>query len=197
MSCCVRKEIAMNSRLTRFRSGALFAALSAALLTPCFAAPPGTAPTGATFDLFTAAEADAWNTKGPAKPRGLNTQRSLTRPGEPDCHAIPTKAQLADTDPKINILAPALGKPLSAPIDIDLQFVPAESTAIRPETFRVCYVGLLTIDITQRITDHVSVSPTGIKVTGAQLPHGHHHLVMMIGDQQGHFGLQDAVFDIQ
>jgi hypothetical protein len=41
------------------------------------------------------------------------------------------------------------------------------------------------------------VSPAGIKVTGAQLPHGHHHLVMMIGDQQGHFGLQEAVFDIK
>ena len=53
------------------------------------------------------------------------------------------------------------------------------------------------IDITERITDHVSVSPAGIKVTGAQLPHGHHHLVMMIGDQQGHFGLQEAVFDIK
>jgi len=184
----------MNPPLTRFS----MLALLAALLTPCLAAPPGTAPTGATFDLFTAAEVDAWNTKGPDQPRGLNyPQRALPRPGEPGCHAIPAKAQLGDSDPKINILAPALGKPLSAPIDIDLQFVPAEHAAIQPETFRVCYVGLLTIDITQRITERVSVSPTGIKVTGAQLPHGHHHLVVMVADSQGHFGLQEAVFDIQ
>ena len=55
--------------------------------------------------------------------------------------------------------------------------LPAGTAAIRPETFRVCYMGFLTMDITQRITDRVAVSPTGIKVTGAQLPSGHHHLL--------------------
>jgi hypothetical protein len=103
---------------------------------------------------------------------------------------------MAGTDPQIKILAPTLDKPLSAPIDIDLQFVPA-GTPIRPETFRVCYLGFLTMDITQRITDRVAVSPTGIKVTGAQLPPGHHHLVMLIADSQGHYGHQEAIFEIK
>lgn len=187
----------MNSGLTNWSLSALLTPILTAILTPCVAAPPGTAPMGATFDLFTAAEADAWNTKKPGTQRELPAPRPSAAPGEPSCHAIPAKAPLAETDPKIKILAPTLDKPLNAPIDIDLQFVPAGSAAIRPETFRVCYVGFLTIDITQRITDHVPVSPAGIKVTGAQLPHGHHHLVMMIADQQGHFGLQEAIFDIQ
>jgi len=93
-------------------------------------------------------------------------------------------------------LAPTLDQPLSAPIDIDLQFVPA-SAPIRPETFRVCYIAFVTVDITQRITNRVSVSPDGIKVTGAQLPAGHHHLVILVADSQGHYGKQEAIFEIK
>jgi hypothetical protein len=182
----------MNQLLLRSALGAL----SCALLLPCLAAPPGAASASGTFDLFTAAEASAWNTKKPASERSLAAPKSLGAPGEVNCHSIPAAAPLAGTDPQIRILAPTLGTPLSAPIDIDLQFVPA-ATAIRPETFRVCYMGFLTMDITQRITDRVSVSPTGIKVTGAQLPAGHHHLVMLVADSQGHYGHQEAIFDIK
>jgi hypothetical protein len=180
----------MNPSLLR----SALAALSFSLLLPCFAAAPGTPPSG-TFDLFTPAEALAWNTKKPGAER--NTQRSIGAPGEVSCHSAPAAAATAGANPQIKILAPTLDKPLNAPIDIDVQFVPAGATAIRPETFRVCYVGFLTMDITQRITDRVAVSPTGIKVTGAQLPSGHHHLLMLIADQQGHVGRQEAIFDIK
>jgi hypothetical protein len=53
------------------------------------------------------------------------------------------------------------------------------------------------MDITKRITDHVAISAQGLHVAGAQLPHGHHHLVMLIADQQGKIGSREAVFDIQ
>jgi hypothetical protein len=165
--------------------------LSCCLLLPCFAAPPGT-PQGATFDLFTPAEAVAWNTKGAARP-----ERSIGAPGEVSCHSPPPAATTAGANPQIKILAPTLDKPLNAPIDIEVQFVPAGTAAIRPETFRVCYMGFLTMDITQRITDRVAVAPTGIKVSGAQLPSGHHHLLMLIADQQGRIGRQEAIFDIK
>ena len=46
------------------------------------------------------------------------------------------------------------------------------------------------------ITDHVVISAEGLHVAGAQLPRGHHHLVMLIADQQGQIGSRDAVFDI-
>jgi hypothetical protein len=165
----------------------------AALLTvPAFAAPPSSI---STFDLFTGSEVVSWNTVRPVSSRDLPT-RELREDGVPSCHAIPDVATLTAENPQIKILAPTLDKPLSAPLDIDLQFVPAGAVSIRPESFRVCYMGFLTIDITKRITDRVTVSAQGLHVSGAQLPPGHHHLMMLIADQQGHFGRREATFDI-
>ena len=155
-----------------------------------------TPPVGASFELFSASEAAAWNSNDPANKARYST-RELPQPGVPSCHAIPGSSPQGAANPQINILAPALGKPLAPPLDIDLQFVPAASAAIKPETFRVCYVGFITMDITKRITDHVAISAQGIHVAGAQLPQGHHHLVMLIADQQGKIGSREAVFDIK
>ena len=158
------------------------------------AAPP--APAGAPFELFSASEAAVWNKNDPANKARFGT-RELPQPGVPNCHDIPASAPQAAANPQINILAPTLGRPLAPPLDIDLQFVPAGSAAIKPETFRVCYVGFITMDITKRITDHVAISGQGIHVAGAQLPQGHHHLGMMIADSQGKIGSREAVFDIK
>jgi hypothetical protein len=170
-------------------------ALLVGFVIPALAVPPD-AGVGATFDLFTNSEVNAWNTVRP-KDSPEFTTRELRQEGLPSCHAIPDGTTLAEENPQIRILAPVLGKPLSAPIDIDLQFVPAGTTAIRPETFRVCYMGFLTIDITKRITDRITVSAQGLHVSGAQLPQGHHHLMMLIADQQGHIGRREATFEIQ
>jgi hypothetical protein len=147
------------------------------------------------FELFSASEAAAWNAHNDNDKAAYST-RDLHAPGVPSCHDIPGTVTQSTAIPQIKIVAPALGKPLSAPVDIDLQFLPAASAAIKPDTFRVCYVGFVTMDITKRITDHVAVSAQGLHVAGAQLPRGHHHLVMLIADQQGQIGSRDAVFDI-
>jgi hypothetical protein len=165
-----------------------FALLSAALVA-AQAAPPGA------LELFSADEAVAWNTPGSAR-KEIFQQRELREPGVPSCHDLRSAAASAH-EPQIEIVAPALDKTLAAPVDIDLKFLPADNAAIRPETFKVCYVGFLVMDITKRITDHVTVSAEGLHVAGAQLPSGHHHLVMMIADQQGAIGRRDAVFDIK
>jgi hypothetical protein len=116
----------------------------------------------------------------------------------PSCHSIPTASVTATDAPQINILAPRLDRPLVSPLDIELQFVPATTdAAVRADTFRVCYVGFLTVDITKRVTDRVTVSPNGVHVSGAQLPHGRHHLVMLISDQDGRIGRRDATLEIQ
>ena len=116
----------------------------------------------------------------------------------PSCHSIPTASVAATDAPQINILAPKLDRPLMSPLDIDLQFVPATTdAAVRADTFRVCYVGFLTVDITKRVTDHVTISPDGVHVSGAELPHGHHHLIMLISDQDGRIGRRDATVEIQ
>jgi hypothetical protein len=161
-----------------------------------FACGAATPPAGAPFELFSASEAAAWNKNDPANKARYAT-RELPQPGVPSCRDIPGSAAQSAANPQINILAPALGKPLAPPLDIDLQFVPAASAPIRPETFRICYVGFITMDITKRIIDHVAISAQGIHVAGAQLPQGHHHLVMLIADGQGKIGSREAVFDIK
>jgi hypothetical protein len=147
-----------------------------------------------TFDLVTESEAATWNTAQSKEPKDFSTRDLRDDNSAPTCHS--TSDNDAD-NPQIRILAPPLGRSLMAPLDIDVQFVPTSSAApIRPETFRVCYVGLVTMDLTKRITDRVTVSEKGLHVAGAQLPRGRHHLLLLIADQRGRLGRREAVFDI-
>lgn len=155
-----------------------------------FAADPAS---GATFDLFTDSEAALWNTTRPKEGKEFTTRDLREDNLAPTCYSTPDN----DADnPQIRILAPPPGKLLTAPLDIDLQFVPTGSAPIRPDTFRVCYVGMVTMDLTKRITDRVAVSEKGLHVSGAQLPRGRHHLLLLIADQRGRLGRREAVFDI-
>ncbi len=157
-------------------------------------APTATATTAATFDLFTANEAATWNT---TKPRGLDDfkTRELRDDGSaPTCRSAPDNEA---ENPAIKILEPPLDKPLAAPIDINLQFVPTSSAPIRPDTFRVCYLGLVTMDITKRVTDRVAVTAQGIHVTGAKLPSGRHKLLLIVADERGRLARNEADFYIQ
>jgi hypothetical protein len=150
-------------------------------------------PAGPTFDLVTASEAAAWNSAQSKAPNDFSTRDLGEDGGAPTCRSTPNN----DADnPQIRILAPPLGKALISPLDIDLVFVPTGSTPIRPDTFRVCYVGLVAMDITKRITDRMPVSAGGLHVAGAKLPQGRHRLLMLIADERGRLGRREAVFDI-
>jgi hypothetical protein len=145
------------------------------------------------FDLFTESEAANWNTTQPKKLKDFGTRNLREDNAAPTCHSTPDN----DADnPQIRILAPPLGRSLTAPVDIDVQFVPTSSAPIRPDTFRVCYIGLVAMDLTKRITDRVTVSEKGLHVTGAQLPRGRHRLLLLIADQRGRLGRREAVFNI-
>jgi hypothetical protein len=181
----------MIKRILICGTGFMLAGLAARAV----AAEPVAAPmaANATFDLVTDSEAATWNSTRPKGPADFKTRDLSEDNGTPSCHST------ADNDadnPQIKIVAPTLEKPLIAPIDIDLQFIPAGSTHIRPETFRVCYMGLVAMDITKRITDRVSVSERGLHVTGAQLPSGHHRFVLLIADQRGRLARREAVFNV-
>lgn len=151
-----------------------------------------------THPVPTGREAAEWNAMGTYTQRGPDNRGVGKDDDMPSCHSIPTVSVTATDAPQINILAPLLDRPLVSPLDIELQFVPATTdAAVRADTFRVCYVGFLTVDITKRVTERVTVSPSGVHVSGAQLPHGHHHLVMLISDQNGRIGRRDATLEIQ
>ena len=165
--------------------------LAASLAAPSMAAD--------TFDLVTESEAAAWNTAQskalqPKELKDFSTRDLRDDNSAPTCHSTPDN----DADnPQIRILAPPLGRSLTAPLDIDVQFVPTGSAApIRPDTFRVCYIGLATMDLTKRITDRVTVSEKGLHLAGVQLPRGRHHLLLLIADRRGRLGRREAVFDI-
>ena len=146
-----------------------------------------------TFDLATESEAAAWNAPQPKEAKDFSTRDLREDDSAPTCHSTPDN----DADnPQIRILAPPLGRPLTAPLDLEVQFVPTSSAPIRPETFRLCYIGLVTMDLTKRITDRVTVSEKGLHVSGAQLPRGRHRLLLLIADERGRLGRREAVFDI-
>ncbi len=181
----------MTNRIRVFGASLVIAALTGT----SFAQGPAAAPAQlkATFDLVTESEAAAWNSTRPKDSAQFDTRDLSEDNGTTSCRST------ADNDadnPKIRIVAPVLAKPLIMPIDIDLQFVPVRSTHIRAETFRVCYLGSVTMDITKRITDRVAVSEQGLHVSGAELPHGHHRLLLLIADERGRLARQEAVFNV-
>jgi hypothetical protein len=163
--------------------------LLAALAGPSFPADPAGAP----FNLVTESEATTWNTVGPKEPTDFKTRDLSQDNGTPTCRS--TSDNDAD-NPQIKVVAPTIEKPLIAPIDIDLQFIQAGGARIRPETFRICYVGLITMDITKRITDRASVSEQGLHVGGVLLPSGHHRLLLLIADERGRLARREAVFNV-
>ena len=159
--------------------------LAASVATPSWAAD--------TFDLVSESEATAWNTEQPKELKDFSTRDLRQNNSAPTCHSTPDN----DADnPQVRVVAPPLGRSLTAPLDMDIQFVPTSSAPIRPDTFRICYVGMVTMDITKRITDRVTVSAKGLHVNGVQLPRGRHHLVLLIADEHGRLGRRDAVLDI-
>jgi hypothetical protein len=168
--------------------------LAAAVVAGSFGAEPSAEPkpAGASFDLVTESEAAAWNTAQTKAVDSFSTRDASEEDASPTCYSMPNN----DADnPKIRVVAPALGKATS-PLELELQFAPTASAPIRPETLRICYVGAVTMDITKRITDRASISEKGLRVSGVQLPRGHHHLVMVIADRRGRLGRREADFDI-
>jgi hypothetical protein len=166
------------------------AVLTAAVAAGSWAAESAAGPP---FDLFTASEAASWNSSQAKAPNDFSTHDLGEDNGAPTCRSTPNN----DADnPQIRILAPPLGKVLTSPLDIDLQFVPTGSAPIRPDTFRICYVGSVAMDITKRVTDRIPFSPKGLHVAGVKLPQGHHRLLMLIADERGRLARREAVFDI-
>lgn len=159
-----------------------------------FAQAPDAAPArgGTAFDLVTESEASQWSS---AKPQGSDFKtRDLSEDnGTPSCRST------ADNDadnPRIKIIAPVLEKPLLTPVEIELQFIPVGGAHLRPETFRVCYLGSVAMDISRRVTDRATISEYGLHLSQARLPHGHHRLLFLIADQRGRLARREAEFNV-
>lgn len=98
--------------------------------------------------------------------------------------------------PQIEVMHPKLDAPVISPTTIQLMFVPAAASQVRPETFKVLY-GRLRIDITQRLLNAAKVTAEGINVKEANLPKGTHRMMLSVEDFQGRQGIKSLDFEIK
>jgi len=98
--------------------------------------------------------------------------------------------------PQIEVVHPKLDAPVASPTPIQLMFVPAGSSSVRPETFKVLY-GRMRIDITQRLVNAAKITAEGISVKEASLPKGSHRLLLSVEDLQGRQGMKSLDFEIK
>ena len=122
----------------------------------------GAASAAQAFDLISA---DEWarDRAAPVPP----AQRSMPHPAAP----------------RIELLAPVIGKPLPAPMDIRLRWSAVDGASIDTASVRVKY-GRLGIDVTQRVLGAAKVTLEGIDAPGARLPAGEHRLAVEVSDNQ-------------
>lgn len=87
--------------------------------------------------------------------------------------------------PLIDILKPQLATDLKvkAPFAIAVLFKGQADAPIDPATFKVLY-GAFKIDITNRITKYVKVTPEGFTLENAQIPLGKHRLTLQVQDEK-------------
>lgn len=98
--------------------------------------------------------------------------------------------------PRIELLAPDLSQPVTAPATIDLRFSANAPAETKPESFKVLY-GAFRLDVTQRILGVTKVSKDGIQVRNAVLPPGRHQLVLSLSDTLGREAQQVVSFTVK
>jgi hypothetical protein len=100
--------------------------------------------------------------------------------------------------PVITVVSPDRSGPIKPPVDIDLEFKPAQGANVDIGSLKIFY-GFLHLDITQRILQApgVQVSPAGLKANGARLPSGSHKLLIQVADNLGRTARQPLEFVVQ
>lgn len=100
--------------------------------------------------------------------------------------------------PLIDILKPepATDLKVKAPFAIAVQFKSQVDTPIDPATFKVLY-GAFKIDITNRITKHVKVTPEGFTLENAQIPVGKHRLTLQVQDEKQRVAERELRFEVE
>ena len=101
-----------------------------------------------------------------------------------DAPTLKTPAPELTGGPRITIVSPEDGKPYTGPVDIEVLFEAVPGGAgVRTDTFRVVYVKLWDIDITDRFLPYLSGNR--LHVEHAKLPAGSHLIRVAISDQAG------------
>lgn len=100
--------------------------------------------------------------------------------------------------PAIEVLRPetAADQKVKAPFAITVQFKSLPDAAIDPGSFKVMY-GALRVDITQRITKYVQITPAGFSLDNAQIPVGKHRLTLQVKDEKQRVAERELRFEVE
>ena len=85
--------------------------------------------------------------------------------------------------PEIVLVNPHSLKNIPSPLDIELRFMPNPPSRIVRDSLRVLY-GFFGTNITDRITKHAEVTPSGLLAKNAKLPAGSHSIPIEISDKR-------------
>ncbi|MFM9878839.1 MAG: hypothetical protein ACKVOO_00320 [Burkholderiaceae bacterium] len=100
--------------------------------------------------------------------------------------------------PQIDILkpVPVTDLKVKAPFAITVLFKGQPDSVIVPSTFRVLYGGLK-IDITERLTKFIQVTPEGFTLENAKIPQGRHRLTLRVEDDKQRLAERDLRFEVE
>jgi hypothetical protein len=98
--------------------------------------------------------------------------------------------------PSIQVINPKISSTVTSPTPVEIKFLTADQSVVKPETFRVLY-GAFQIDITKRILNVAKVTSDGVSVQAARLPSGKHRLILNVEDSQGRLGTQVIEFEVK
>lgn len=137
---------------------------------------------------FGQAQAQDWLVS-PAEARQYQGEEGFLEPG-----ALRPRAVL----PLIDIVSPEAAADLKvkAPFPISVRFKAQPDSLIDPTTFRVLY-GALKLDITQRISQFVTVTKEGFDYKSAKLPVGRHRLTLQVQDEKQRFAERELRFEVE
>jgi len=98
-----------------------------------------------------------------------------------------------NTGPEIKIISPEMADEYSPPVNINIVFKPVDDAEVDMSKFKVEYIKLMSLDITDRFMKYTT--PDGIKIQNADFPRGKHKLKLTIGDNKG--GITEEIFTVK
>jgi hypothetical protein len=111
-------------------------------------------------------------------------------------HAPLTYPHHHDPGPQIIVLSPQEGHTVTAPFDLDVRFLSSPDAHIDPESLKVEVKKMLWgMDVTDLVKHFADAS--GIHMTHADFPKGHHTVTLQIGDERGRLTSKTVTMDVQ
>ncbi len=97
--------------------------------------------------------------------------------------------------PKIVIDFPPLSTGVISPTNIQVKFKAAGDASIVADLLKVLY-GFFSLDITDRIKKHATISSSGLIANNVELPKGEHTITIRIKDTKDREAEKDVTFSI-